>query len=64
MTLSAPSSASLTVFSPSVARYDAEAYSWRTGLTGADIYRQLPPVAPALLPSAATLTSASEEPAA
>ncbi|MGZ3638967.1 MAG: DUF3536 domain-containing protein [Ktedonobacterales bacterium] len=42
----------------------AEAHSWRNGLTGADIYRQLPPVAPDLLPSMATLAPASEEPAA
>jgi Domain of unknown function (DUF3536)/Glycosyl hydrolase family 57 len=42
----------------------AEAHSWRTGLSGADIYRQLPPVAPQLLPSAATLPPVSEEPAA
>jgi len=29
----------------------AAAHSWRTGVTGVDAYRQLPPVAPELLPT-------------
>jgi hypothetical protein len=37
------------------------ARGWRTGLTGADLYRQLPPVARDLLPP---LPLAGEEPAA
>jgi hypothetical protein len=32
----------------------AEARSWRTGLSGAELYRQLPPVAPELLPHTGT----------
>jgi hypothetical protein len=41
----------------------AAAHSWRTSLTGASLYRQLPPVAPDLLPPLAN-QPVGEEPAA